>query len=176
MAHPFDFDWALPTAPEDVPLPPGLEEQLADIHSLHPRARALAGLLVRCGQTHLFSEWVPGEDAEEKRRFFAQVEGLHEAYPGGLDGYAGRARRLLARSRVGVNPMDGWLPSVPEGLGTSLDPLSAEYCACEEAGLAEAAGLAFVLPAGGLGERLGFSGVKFALPADPVALRARQHT
>ena len=43
MAHPFDFDWALPTAPEDVPLPPGLEEQLADIHSLHPRARALAG-------------------------------------------------------------------------------------------------------------------------------------
>ena len=102
MAHPFDFDWALPTAPEDVPLPPGLEEQLADIHSLHPRARALAGLLVRCGQTHLFSEWVPGEDAEEKRRFFAQVEGLHEAYPGGLDGYAGRARRLLARSRVGV--------------------------------------------------------------------------
>ena len=137
MAHPFDFDWALPTAPEDVPLPPGLEEQLADIHSLHPRARALAGLLVRCGQTHLFSEWVPGEDAEEKRRFFAQVEGLHEAYPGGLDGYAGRARRLLARSRVGVNPMDGWLPSVPEGLGTSLDPLSDEYCACEEAGLAE---------------------------------------
>ena len=72
MAHPFDFDWALPTAPEDVPLPPGLEEQLADIHSLHPRARALAGLLVRCGQTHLFSEWVPGEDAEEKRRFFAR--------------------------------------------------------------------------------------------------------
>ena len=166
MAHPFDFDWALPTAPEDVPLPPGLEEQLADIHSLHPRARALAGLLVRCGQTHLFSEWVPGEDAEEKRRFFAQVEGLHEAYPGGLDGYAGRARRLLARSRVGVNPMDGWLPSVPEGLGTSLDPLSAEYCACEEAGLAEAAGLAFVLPAGGLGERLGFDGVKLALPSE----------
>ena len=50
MAHPFDFDWALPTAPEDVPLPPGLEEQLADIHSLHPRARALAGLLVRCSR------------------------------------------------------------------------------------------------------------------------------
>ena len=34
------------------------------------------------------------------------------------------------------------------------------------AGLAEAAGLAFVLPAGGLGERLGFSGVKLALPSE----------
>ena len=55
---------------------------------------------------------------------------------------------------------------MPEGLGTSLDPLSDEYCACEEAGLAEAAGLAFVLPAGGLGERLGFDGVKLALPSE----------
>ena len=80
MAHPFDFDWALPTAPEDVPLPPGLEEQLADIHSLHPRARALAGLLVRCGQTHLFSEWVPGEDAEEKRCLKKEEYGKDHRY------------------------------------------------------------------------------------------------
>merc|ERR1719166_550268 len=36
----------------------------------------------------------------------------------------------------------------------------------EGIGLQEVYACCFVIPAGGLGERLGFSGVKFALPAD----------
>jgi UDP-sugar pyrophosphorylase len=36
----------------------------------------------------------------------------------------------------------------------------------EALGLLQAEGLGFVIPAGGLGERLGFSGVKFELPAE----------
>jgi len=40
------------------------------------------------------------------------------------------------------------------------------YLAYEGIGSREVAHCCFVIPAGGLGERLGFSGVKFALPAD----------
>ena len=45
---------------------------------------------------------------------------------------------------------------------------SKEFLEYEELGKGEVKDCCFVIPAGGLGERLGFSGVKFALPAEMV--------
>ena len=59
----------------------------------------------------------------------------------------------------------GWSPSVPED-GYDLAPGTAEYEQYERAGLRLAGQLGFVVPAGGLGERLGYRGVKFALPSE----------
>ena len=59
----------------------------------------------------------------------------------------------------------GWKPSVPED-GFDLSPGSSEWERYERAGLAEAGKIGFVVPAGGLGERLGYHGVKFALPSE----------
>ena len=95
----------------------------------------------------------------------AQLAKLEANYPGGLPAYIRSARNLLGQSVRGENPLEGWSPSVPDD-GFDLRPGSDEFEKYEERGLAEAAHMAFAVPAGGLGERLGFSGVKFALPAE----------
>jgi UDP-sugar pyrophosphorylase len=50
--------------------------------------------------------------------------------------------------------------------GVNLDYSSAAYEDYEDLGLSEVSATCFVLVAGGLGERLGFSGIKLALPVD----------
>lgn len=65
---------------------------------------------------------------------------------------------------TGKNTFEGFVPSVPEG--ERLDFGGPAFCEYERAGAAEAGAAAFVLVAGGLGERLGYSGIKLALPAD----------
>ncbi|KAL3919700.1 MAG: hypothetical protein SGPRY_005536 [Prymnesium sp.] len=124
---------------------------------------AVASLLVELGQTHLTDCWpsLP-EEHPDKARFYAQLEQLDASYPGGLTAYVTNARKLLADSKAGTNPLEGWIPSVPTG--TSLEFGSAAYAEHEAIGEAELAGCSFVLVAGGLGERLGFSGIKVALP------------
>lgn len=57
-----------------------------------------------------------------------------------------------------MNPFEGCTPSVPEG--EKLDFGSPHFRELERAGAAAAGACAFVLVAGGLGERLGYSGIK----------------
>ena len=122
-----------------------------------------ARMLLACGQAHLFEEWAPPETDS----FFDQVAALDEAYPGGLAAYIGRARSLLAAVREGENPLERWKPSVPPlSLGVALTPGSSAFAAAEASGLSAAVGLGFVVAAGGLGERLGFSDIKLALPSE----------
>jgi hypothetical protein len=75
------------------------------------------------------------------------------------------ARRLLSESQRGENPLSGWVPSVPKD-GYDLAPGTIEYDRFERAGMALAGQVGYVVPAGGLGERLGFHGVKFSLPSE----------
>ena len=56
------------------------------------------------------------------------------------------------------------MPSVPEG--ERLDFGSAAFIELEDRGLVEAGRTGFVLVAGGLGERLGYSGIKVSLPTE----------
>jgi UDP-sugar pyrophosphorylase len=82
--------------------------------------------------------------------------------PTGLVAYCQRARKLLEDSRNNVNPFDAFKPEVPSG--AYLKPGEAEFDEMEQLGLAELCKLCIVLIAGGLGERLGFSGIKISLP------------
>jgi UDP-sugar pyrophosphorylase len=77
--------------------------------------------------------------------------------------YIHNARRLLADSKAGKNPFDGYTPSVPTGERLTFG--DKEFMKFEEAGVKNACQAAFVLVAGGLGERLGYSGIKIALPS-----------
>ena len=107
----------------------------------------------------------PGTDDPDKRRLLAQLAHLHASYSdGGLPGYVRNAARLLADSAAGANPFEGVTPSVPAG--EAFDYASPAYRAAETRGATLAARAGFVLVAGGLGERLGYSGIKVALPAD----------
>ena len=125
----------------------------------HAETRAA---LEELGQGHLFSTWTDDTAEADKSRFFEQIAQLDASYPGGVKAYVENGRALLADSKAGVNPLEGWVPSVP--IGASMEFSSADFLARELGGIAELDGCAFVLVAGGLGERLGFSGIKVALP------------
>ncbi|BAF20396.1 uDP-sugar pyrophosphorylase [Oryza sativa Japonica Group] len=132
---------------------------------LAPHEVKLAKLLLSEGQSHLFEHWPePGVDDDKKRNFFDQVCRLNSSYPGGLASYIQNARKLLADSKAGKNPYDGFSPSVPSGEVLTFG--DDNFVSLEEAGVKEARHAAFVLVAGGLGERLGYKGIKVALPRE----------
>ncbi|KAL8166139.1 hypothetical protein V2J09_007638 [Rumex salicifolius] len=130
-----------------------------------PEQVDLAKMLLKMGQSHVFEHWPePGIEDDEKLAFFDQVLRLNASYPGGLQSYIENARELLADSKAGKNPYDGFTPSVPTGENLAFgDDNFVKY---EDAGVREARNAAFVLVAGGLGERLGYNGIKVALPSE----------
>ncbi|XP_024988333.1 UDP-sugar pyrophosphorylase-like isoform X2 [Cynara cardunculus var. scolymus] len=110
---------------------PNLQKNLS---ILPPDQIELGKMLLETGQGHLFENWPdPGVDDDEKKALLAQVALLNSSYPGGLASYIKTAKELLADSKAGKNPFDGFTPSVPSG---------------------------------GLGERLGYKGIKVALPME----------
>jgi UDP-sugar pyrophosphorylase len=122
-------------------------------------------MLLNEGQMHLFEHWPePGVDDDKKKSFFDQVRRLNSSYPGGLVSYIQNARKLLADSKAGKNPYDGFTPSVPSGEVLTFG--DDNFVSLEAAGVKEARNAAFVLVAGGLGERLGYKGIKVALPRE----------
>ncbi|KAJ3696268.1 hypothetical protein LUZ60_001645 [Juncus effusus] len=138
---------------------------LTNLSLLSPSQIELAKMLVKEGQTHLFDNWAePGVDDEKKKAFFYQVSLLDSSYPGGLSSYIQNARKLLADSKAGKNPYDGFTPSVPSG--EVLEFGDENFMKLEESGVKEARNAIFVLVAGGLGERLGYKGIKLALPVE----------
>ena len=145
------------------PAPLKANESILSNHELH-----LANLLVELGQTHLFEKWdPPGTHDAEKHAFFAQVDELNNAYgSGGLAGYIANAKGLLKAAAEGQNPLEGWRPEVPQGV--VLEPVTPAYERYETQGLLEVGACGFVLVAGGLGERLGYNGIKVELPTQTI--------
>ncbi|XP_028757612.1 UDP-sugar pyrophosphorylase [Neltuma alba] len=144
---------------------PNLQKNL---HLLSPEQVDLAKMLLEMGQSHLFEHWAePGVDDDQKKALFGQVARLNSSYPGGLASYIKNARRLLADSKAGKNPYDGFTPSVPTG--ETLTFADENFINFEETGVKEARRAAFVLVAGGLGERLGYNGIKVALPVETTS-------
>jgi len=76
--------------------------------------------------------------------------------------YLERGRGLLEASMKGLNPFDKYKPEVPTGV--FLKPGEEALDKYETLGLQELSKTGFVLIAGGLGERLGYSGIKIDLP------------
>ena len=86
--------------------------------------------------------------------------------PGGLSGYISNAQKLLAEARQGLNPFEGYIPEQPNLI--DLSEFNDEYKRYEKIGLKHLDQVGFVLVAGGLGERLGYSGIKLNIPCEVV--------
>ena len=106
----------------------------------------------------------PGIDDHGKRALVDQLVALHQQYPGGLLQYHRNSVSLLADSKAGVNRFEGLVPAVPTGVDLGFNTES--FRAAENTGVAGVSDVGFVLVAGGLGERLGFSGIKVQLPTE----------
>ena len=125
----------------------------------------LAATLISEGQSHLFANWdEPGVRDEEKKKFLETLATAHQSYPGGLTGYIQNARRLLAEASTGSNPFEGCTPAQPDSV--DLSGFGEEYHQAEAVGLKCFAETAVVLVAGGLGERLGYNGIKLDIPVE----------
>ncbi|WOL19775.1 UDP-sugar pyrophosphorylase [Canna indica] len=154
-----DEDWAA-----------GVPNLQKNLRILSAEEIGLAKMLLHEGQKHLFEHWPePGVGDEGKKSFFDQISRLNSSYPGGLVSYIENAKRLLTDSKAGKNPYDGFTPSVPSG--EVLTFADDNFIMLEEAGIKEARKAAFVLVAGGLGERLGYKGIKLALPVETTTGR-----
>lgn len=88
---------------------------------------------------------------------------MDQSCPGGLKSYTERAKKLLKDSNENVNPFEGFTPSIPLGETVSFDNLERLHH-LEGLGLKELQHTCFVLVAGGLGERLGYKGIKVEIP------------
>ena len=121
--------------------------------------------LYHMGQAHIFESW-DTMSVEKRTSLATQLEALDEEYSagGGLTGYIDNAKKLLANSAKGVNPLENWKPEVPVGFSLKLG--TAEYKETEAVGMEQMGAVGFVLVAGGLGERLGYSSIKVGLPTE----------
>ena len=130
-----------------------------------PPHQELHQLLLALNQSHLFEGWEPNSPSIPS--FFEQIDAFHSSYPGGLPKYIEKAQALLRDAEQGANPFAGMSPRVPDG--ENLEHMSEQFFAAERAGIAASGQAAFVLVAGGMGERLGYDGIKVSLPSETTS-------
>ncbi|KAH8063056.1 UTP-glucose-1-phosphate uridylyltransferase [Aureococcus anophagefferens] len=120
-----------------------------------------------CGQAHLFAGWrgKPSTSASASPRPSSR------STPASTSAPTSRAR-ALADAAASKNALEGSAASVPTD-GEFLAVGSARAAAMEALGLEKlrSGKVGFVLVAGGLGERLGYGGVKLALPVETTTNR-----
>lgn len=149
----------------DVKLWPEILQNNETLFSTEEK-KVIASLL-RDGQHHLFDNWdILGVNDERKHFMLGQIAMFNQELPGGLSSYISRAKKLLLSSKNDENPLKGWKPEVPKGIQVS--PFDEEYLKYEKLGIDKLALCGFVLVAGGLGERLGYSGIKVELPVEMI--------
>ena len=147
-----------------MPTPSFLTEHLA-AGIISSEDLQLAESLLAEDQGQLFADWdAPGTNDDQKRAFLQTLQNCNRAYPGGLVAYIHNARRLLAESATGGNPFAGYTPEEPDLV--DLSHFGPAYDEAEGVGLKSLAETAIVLVAGGLGERLGYHGIKLDIPVE----------
>jgi UDP-sugar pyrophosphorylase len=122
-------------------------------------------MLLEEGQQHICAFWPPvGINDAQKKALTKQLMDADAICPQGLQAYIQSARRLLEDSKLERNPFEGCRASVPEGVTISAGATTGTFEQYERSGLQASKHCAFVLVAGGLGERLGYHGIKVWCP------------
>lgn len=123
--------------------------------------------LIDAGQGHLLEQWdSAGDKTEEKKSLVVNLMTADNAYPGGIAAYIDNARRLLAQAKEMVNPYDGFFPYQPDTI--DLSSFGEQFSFYENIALKNIGRIGIVLVAGGLGERLGYSGIKLDIPMEVI--------
>ncbi len=127
----------------------------------------LINTLVENGQAHLFEGWDgPGMADAEKDAFLDSLAKIDSNYPGGLVGYIKNSRKLLAEAKEGKNPFEGFVPEHPDTV--DLTEINDAFVQYEGIGAKHFDKVGIVLVAGGLGERLGYNGIKLDIAVESI--------
>ena len=126
-------------------------------------------LLKELGQEQIISRF-QRSSSKEKNDFISQVNRLDKACRGGIKDYLKRAKILLEKSKQNVNYFHDYKVEIPDDI-PHIDIGSEEFYELDQLGFDQIKDTVFVLVAGGLGERLGYSGIKIGLQNELITLR-----
>ncbi len=136
-----------------------------DWSRLTEEQQELINTLVENGQQHLFDGWDgPGTADAEKDAFLESLQKIEGNYPGGLVGYIKNSRKLLTEAKEGKNPFEGFVPEHPDTV--DLTEINDTFIQYEGIGVKQFGKVGIVLVAGGLGERLGYNGIKLDIAVE----------
>ena len=126
-------------------------------------------LLKELGQEEIISRFQRAS-SKEKNDFISQVNRLDKACRGGIKDYLKRAKILLEKSKQNVNYFHDYKVEIPDDI-PHIDIGSEEFYELDQLGFDQIKDTVFVLVAGGLGERLGYSGIEIGLQNELITLR-----
>ena len=107
---------------------------------------------------------------EEQKAFVEEINELDKACRGGIKDYIQRAKVLLENSKNKMNSFHEYKIEVPYDI-PHIKVGNDEFYELEKLGFNVLKESAFVLVAGGLGERLGYNGIKIGLQTELLTLR-----
>jgi UDP-sugar pyrophosphorylase len=125
--------------------------------------------LEEVGQNEIISK-LKEVSKEEQKEFVNQINELDKFCRGGIKDYIKRAKILLENSAKKMNSFHDYKIEVPYDI-PHIKVGDEEFYELEKLGLNELKNSVFVLTAGGLGERLGYSGIKIGLQTELITLR-----
>ena len=129
----------------------------------------ILNLLEEVGQEEIVSK-LKKVSKDEQTEFVNQVNELDKACRGGIKDYIQRAKVLLANSAKKMNSFHEYKIEVPYDI-PHIKVGDDEFYELEKLGFKELKNSVFVLTAGGLGERLGYNGIKIGLQTELLTLR-----
>ena len=131
--------------------------------------KEVISLLEEVGQNEIISK-LKEVSKEEQKEFVNQINELDKFCRGGIKDYIKRAKILLENSAKKMNSFHDYKIEVPYDI-PHIKVGDDEFYELEKLGLNELKNSVFVLTAGGLGERLGYSGIKIGLQTELITLR-----
>ena len=126
-------------------------------------------LLEETGQKEIISK-LKTVTKEEQEEFIKQINYLDKVCRGGIKDYIKRAKSLLEKNKNKLNSFNQYKIEVPLEI-PHINIGSEEFYELEELGFKQLKDSVFVLVAGGLGERLGYKGIKIGIQTDLLTLR-----
>ena len=126
-------------------------------------------LKMKLNQDHIINKYNSSSEKEQKD-FIIQINKLEKVCRGGLKGYLNRAKILLEESKNKVNHFSDTTIEIPDDI-PHIEIGTPEFYELDQLGFDQLKDTVFVLVAGGLGERLGYTGIKIGLQNDLITLR-----
>jgi len=131
--------------------------------------KAVLELLHELNQDHIIDKYNIST-TKEKKNFIIQFNELDKVCRGGIKDYLQRAKILLEASKNKVNNFSDTTIEIPDDI-PHIEIGSDEFFELDQLGFNQLKDTVFVLVAGGLGERLGYTGIKIGLQNDLITLR-----
>ena len=126
-------------------------------------------LLKELNQDHIIEKY-NSSSKKDQEEFIIQFNKLDKVCRGGFKGYLNRAKILLEESKNRVNHFSDTTIEIPDDI-PHINIFSPEFFELDQLGFNQLKDTVFCLVAGGLGERLGYTGIKIGLQNDLITLR-----